>query len=113
MRQMRFAIDAQQFAIGINYACRIVVNARSGFFINRHYQHHRILFRQLAHQVHGRAGYCLGGVVPLAVLHLAEIWPKENFLQTGDLRSLFGRLLDIVDVFLDHCLFATGVFGLD
>ena len=92
---MILAILAEIFSVGIDYRSGVVIDACDLFFVDRHDNHHAVLFRDLLHQARRFAvGNLFDRFVPTRLLLSAKIGRGENFLHANYLHALLRRLLN-------------------
>lgn len=99
-----FTVEAEQLTVRVNHRGGVVVHACHSELVNGDDDHHAVLFRDLLHALHGRAGDRLGEVVPARVVLGAEIGAIEKFLITEYLDTVPGCFLGERDVLLEHGL---------
>ena len=109
VRDVHFSEFAEVGAVGVDHRGGVVVNTRQFFLVNRHDQHHRMLLRELGHQLdRGTIGDALGEVVPLGFLLGAEVGSIKKLLQANDLSPFARGLRNEVDMLIDHRLLDQG-----
>src|SRR5579862_7424483 len=95
MRDVVLAVFAEEFAVGIDHSRCVVIGARSLFFVDRHHDHHAVLFSELLHQLRRRTvRHALRRFIPFDFLFAAEVRTVENFLHAQHLHAFFRRLRD-------------------
>ena len=95
MRDMGLAVFAKVGAVGVDHGGGVVIDPGHRLFIDRHHDHHGILFRIFLHQPGGRAiRDRLGGGIPLAVLAGAEIGLGKDLLHAQNLHPGLARSIN-------------------
>ena len=102
VRQVVFAVRAEERAIGVEDRGGVVVDAGLRAFVERHYDDHIVLLGILGQAIAGGAGHGLCRLVPARVLAGAEVWTVEDLLQAEDLHASLASLFDERDVFFEH-----------
>src|SRR5256886_1803832 len=93
VRDVHFAIDAEERTVGVNDRGGVVVNA-GGAFLEQRCDDDRVVFlRELLERIGAGAGDGFGQFEIFVVLALAEILGAKQFLRADDLRAGAGRAL--------------------
>src|ERR1700722_11010793 len=105
VRDVMFAVLTQIASVRIYDGCGIEVHPRHLLFVNRDHDHHVVLGSDLLHQFNcGSVRNSFREFVPADVLLGTEIWAVKQLLQAKYLHLLFRRLLDELQVLIDHGL---------
>src|SRR5579862_9376233 len=105
MRNVVLAIFAKIPAVGVDYRSCIEIHARHLFFVDGNHNHHAMFRGDFLHQLSRRpVGHALREFVPTCVLLRTKIRPEEKFLQAKDLCLFLSRLLDQLEMLVDHRL---------
>ena len=122
VRDVVLSVFSKIAAIGVDHRRSVEIQSRHLLFINRNYDHHAMFGRDFLHQLScGTIRHALGKLIPTRVLFRAKVRTIKEFLQTQDLCPLFRRLINQLQMLVDHRLFdlrqrvlgAEFVFGLD
>src|SRR5256885_5452267 len=114
VRNVMLAVFSEIAAVGIDDGGGVEINSRHLLFVNGDYDHHAMLLRDLLHEARGRSvRNALSQFVPARVLLRAKIRSVEELLQAENLRLFFRRLVDQLQVLVDHRLadLAEGAIG--
>ena len=95
VRNVNFAIHAEQRAVGIDDRGGIMINARAALLEQRDDQHHAAALGQALKRLRRRAGDRLGHGEVFVILALAKILGGEQFLRADNLRPVFRRLFGL------------------
>src|ERR1700721_2123040 len=103
VRNVVLAIFPQIAAIGIDHGGSIEIHSRHLLFVYGNNHHHAMFGGDLLHHVHrGTVRHSLGKFIPASVLLGTKIRTVKKLLQAQDLRFLSRRLLDQLQMLVDH-----------
>src|SRR6266404_2502060 len=109
VRYVMLAILSEIAAIGVDHRRRVVVDAGHLHFVDRHHQHHLVLFCKLLHARNRRTvGHALRQLVPARLLFGAKVGTVEKLLQAQHLHFLLCGIGDEPLVLGDHFFFDFG-----
>jgi hypothetical protein len=91
---MHLAIDARNFAVGINNCSGVVINTGRPAFENRRHDHGFRFLRHVAQRFRGWPGHGLGQLEICGVFALAEVLRAKKFRQADDLGSGAGSFFN-------------------
>jgi hypothetical protein len=100
---VRLAILAEEFSVGVDHRGGVVVHAGHGLLVDRHDHDHGIFPRVFLHELRGVAiGNRFGGGIPFAILARAEVGLREDFLEAQHLHAGGACLVDEWKMRLQH-----------
>ena len=103
VRDVMFAIFAKVLSIGINHCCGVEIQTRHLFFVNRDDDNHSELRCDFLHEARRRSiGNAFRQVIPANILFGTKIRTVKKLLQAKNFHFFLGRLLDQLQVLLDH-----------
>jgi hypothetical protein len=102
LRDVVLAVFAEVFTVGVHHRGGVVEDALLLLLVHRQDHDQAQLGGEGLEALGGRARDRLRVLVVGGVLHLAEVGPVEELLETDHLRTLGGRVACVVLMRLDH-----------